>query len=537
MNIENIGILGHLEVEEVCKETGHTQLVVDERNVIVTTGFQTFLGGITNEDQYQFGFDGIYLGNDVGNGTLEDPEPATKFTSSLDQNIVHRVDDDSVWTSYPAFNKLRFTSVVDGHEIFLNTGEPRNVFTSASIRNKRNEVVAYKRFAGRVTSPMLSLNIRWTLTVVDQCLDIPTRFVTNVLFYVMQEWEEQPNTDILHPEELSMGTGVYTREITLDENQREVYVIALQEWDNGTITAIEWDGTTPTTPNTMATFDSTSATLTQESPYVMKIRMKTDKILNTLKICSEGVCDILSVRNTTIYPQTWDGMIPLGEPNEEDWPLARYWKLANISGSFLGASGIGLMLDPSPHVWQYWMSGDQVVLHNTITGQTEYRATGGLVRHLHVSMDNSHKPIMVWQSGRDVYINAWDETTVDYKTTKHDGYISPVVVSPSIIPNLSHTAPQVATVRHSDGLIVLIDPVTRNAVETTVGAVDILSCGSTPQNSQKLVYVTRNAGIPTIRNIATPRTGGYVGSGLLGSSTSVTIHQVGLINNTVTFGD
>lgn len=539
MNIEKIGIVGHLEIEEVCKETGRVELVVDERNVIVTTGFQTFLGGISNKDQYQFGFDGIYLGDDVGDGTLEEPTPADKFTTSGDQHVVHRVSNESVWTNYPAYNKLRFTSVVDGHEIFLNTGEPRNVFTSASIRNKRNEVVAYKRFAGRVTSPMLSLNIRWTLTVVDQCLDIPTRFVTNVVFYVMRNWSEQPNTDILHPEEISMGTGFYTKEVILGSAEREVYIIALQEWDNGTITAIEWDSGVPITPNTISEFDSSNATLTQVSPYVVKIRMKTDKLANTLKICSEGVCDILNVRNTTIYPQTWNEMTPIGERPESEWSDARFWKLMTKNGATLGTHVIGEMNDPNQHEWQYWVDGNEIVLYNPTTTQHETRTTSGRVRHVHAGFDNQHRPIIVWQIDRDSYVNSWDEASVGYKTEKLTGMITPVVVTPSANANLSgEITPVVAYVNYvTSKMYSMAINSQRTVVQIGQDVIDILACGLTPLNNYKLVYTKRVGGLPVIMNMATDRLGGYVGSGIMQSSLSCSVQQVGLIDNSITIGE
>lgn len=168
---DDLTMYGWLQIYEKNNETGETCRVFDSNNKIMTSGINSLLQGVTSRDPYPFGFDGIYIGDDLGGGTLENPNPPTDGMIPSDQNVIYRIPDELTFHQFPKFNELEFNAFIDGNEIYRETQNARNTISSISIRNVRGDIVAYKRFPSRVTSPLITLNISWKLIIGTQCDD------------------------------------------------------------------------------------------------------------------------------------------------------------------------------------------------------------------------------------------------------------------------------------------------------------------------------------------------------------------------------
>lgn len=530
MNDDTIGVFGHIEIETVCKKTGERTLIFEDKNRVVNTGFQSFLGSLVDRDQYQYGFDAIYFGDDVGSGTIFDPEPATPEVTTSDQNTIYRVPNEDTFTQFPANNKLRFVAMIDGDDLFKTTGVPRNLFTSVSIRNNRGDIVAYKRFAGISSSPLLSISIRWTITILDQCKDIPHRYVTDVNYYVINDMIGLDGTDLNYPIEVSSGIGQFTKDIHLPHDQDTFYLITMQEWSDGTTSALDWNDTTPV-GNATAQFDEDIVPTTYEhKSYIQTIKVKNYKNIGMITVCSEGVCEILTVSKEWRLPQVTDGVIPVGYLPKSEWVDNKYWKFGITEGALFGPIVIDDIYGATPHTWYYYLDGNVVVLENGNTGQMHRRVTDGNIKHVSATFDNNFKPVIVWERGDIISVNAWNDDTLGYETHDIGHGLSPYVFNhgmnqafdentPPTIVYVDPTNNQMVTRNMGDGWV------SKAVVEDNVS--DILAAGLTTLNSIRVIYTHDNNGVPEIKSIATDRYGAVDGEQSFGSSITTTITEIG----------
>jgi len=178
MNIEKskFGPHGHLTMIAHTKDpkTGEiksSETIFDEDNVITNEGLAeamkrlTFPDGDSNAvDAYVYN---IVLGDDVGTGTLLDPQIAVSSLKSTDQSVVYEIPNSDISFTYTTSTELKLGTMLNGTSI-LDTYFPNDVdmrYTSATIRLKNGKSLSYKRFPVRSLSRLVDIEIIWTLTL------------------------------------------------------------------------------------------------------------------------------------------------------------------------------------------------------------------------------------------------------------------------------------------------------------------------------------------------------------------------------------
>lgn len=529
-NIEELGIFGHLEIEEVCNITGVSSIVYSDKNKIVNTGFQSFLEVVTARNQYPFGFGGIFLGDDFGAGTIEEPSPPTDDMTSGDQNVTYTVLDKDIFIDYPAENKLRFTAIVDGSEIQKGGGDSRLLITSASIRNGRGDIVAYKRFAGRSVSPLITLNIRWTITIEEQCEDIPSRYITDILFYVSRELIDVGIGDATSPPELESGEGAFVDTWKVLDGEDTTYVIPVMKWSDGVMEAIEFDGDIPTTEGTTLQYDKNELAIDNVKSYVLEVKSLPPHPTGSIKVCGGGLCGVLEIEKSWVFDPDWEGMTPVGEYNKDEWKNSKWWKLDHKKGSLLGPNEASGVYDPlNPKVWHYSVDNNEIV---AVSGENEVRRYwDGEINHLSMTFDQNMYPVFVWEGEGNVYINWYDPQTSTNATTNLGYGISPYVLNPTVNDILSEKTSPLVLVYVEDSTLKIKTQSDRwtssEIIEEDV--TDIISAGYTEMNSMRVVYTKKDQyDNVSIHNIGSERLGAFftedgTGGKIEGKINSITI--------------
>ena len=164
---------GHLKMVEVCKETGKRTTVLDEDNVITLQGYSELMKRITLPtnhpeivDSY---FWNIWLGDDVGNGTVFEPEAANENYDDTYQTPVYKIPHEDIVFNYVNSKTLDLGMVLDGKKI-LDDYFPNDVdmrYTSATLRFLNEKVFSYKRFHIRALSRFVDIEINWTITLSE----------------------------------------------------------------------------------------------------------------------------------------------------------------------------------------------------------------------------------------------------------------------------------------------------------------------------------------------------------------------------------
>lgn len=531
-NFETLGIFGHLEIVEVCNITKLETVVYSEGNKIAKTGFQSILEAVTNRNQYPFGFGGIFLGDDIGNGTVEVPEPPTEDIVASDQSVTYPVLSEDTFIDYPAFNKLRFTAIIDGSELQRVSTDARLMFTSASIRNSRGEIVAYKRFPGRSVSPLITLNIRWTLTIEEQCDDIPSRYVTDVLFYVSRE-RIGTSGDPTAPPELETGEGSFVDDWTMGDTDTTAFVIPLIKWNDGSLEAIEYTGDEPTTEGTSMSYDRDELDVTAVGSYVLEVTANPPSQNAFIRVCADEICNSLEIIKSWEFPAAWDRMTPVGYHEKEMWEKAKFWKLDNIQGSLYGPDSPSGIYNPlSPSEWNYTISGRSVIATNDL-GESVIREIGTDVEHITMSFDQNMYPVFAWVKNNTLNVN-WFNATTSQNETIIVGYgMSAYVINPSMNGMLSDSPTSLYLVYVRDNTLLMKAQSDRWTTEVVIeeNVTDILATGITEMNSMRIVYTKMSGSTPVIHNIGSDRLGAFFHDVSKGGKISGLISEISITDS------
>lgn len=531
-NFETLGIFGHLEIVEVCNITKLETVVYSEGNKIVKTGFQSILEVVTNRNQYPFGFGGIFLGDDIGNGTVEVPEPPTEDIYASDQNVTYSVLSKDTFIDYPAFNKLRFTAIVDSSELQRMSTDARLMFTSASIRNSRGEIVAYKRFPGRSVSPLITLNIRWTLTIEEQCGDIPSRYVTDILFYISRE-RIGTSGDPTSPPELESGEGSFVDAWTMADIDTSVFVIPLIKWNDGSLEAIEYTGDVPSTDGAYMSYNKDELGITAVGSYVLEVSANPPNQSAFIRVCAGEVCKSLEIIKKWDFSAAWDRMTPVGYHEKEVWATAKHWKLDNIQGSLYGPDSPSGIYNPlSPSVWNYTISGTSVIATNDL-GESITREIGTGVEHITMSFDQNMYPIFAWVKNNTLNVNWFNAITSQNETIVVGYGMSAYVINPCMNGMLSDSPTSLYLVYVRDDTLLMKTHGDQWTTEVVVeeNVTDILAAGITEMNSMRIVYTKMSGSTPVIHNIGSDRLGAFFHDASKGGKISGLISEISITDS------
>lgn len=170
---EQSNMKGHLTMTEIYKPTGERNVVFDEDNVITIEGFSEVMKRITyttsNGDISGSYIHNIVLGDDVGSGTLFEPEDANNLLTAGSQSTVYTIPNEDINFNYLNSQTLEMGVVLNGTEI-LNANFPQEVdmrYTSATVRFYNGKCYSYKRFPVRSLSRLVDIEIIWRISLTE----------------------------------------------------------------------------------------------------------------------------------------------------------------------------------------------------------------------------------------------------------------------------------------------------------------------------------------------------------------------------------
>lgn len=148
------------------KATGKIIDTYEEKNLVVSVGMDQVLKAITTKDTNNFVIETISIGDDVGSGTVMNPEQPSTSYSKNNQNVIYSAPSDLFIISRPSETSVQLFATLDGERVMESYPDsPNIIYTSATIRTVGDEVISYKRFPARTISRLISVDIIWTLTL------------------------------------------------------------------------------------------------------------------------------------------------------------------------------------------------------------------------------------------------------------------------------------------------------------------------------------------------------------------------------------
>lgn len=165
-NKENVGMIG--TYREVVRDINTNEVldVFEESNVITDVGILSIINALTQIGQNAQVINSIWIGDDVGSGTIMEPEAPTETMDGSEQDVLWQIPEQEFSVSYPEPNKIVFFGTINGQNVMGSfPGQPNVVYTSATLRNAANQAFSYKRFTGRTISALISLDVSWTIEV------------------------------------------------------------------------------------------------------------------------------------------------------------------------------------------------------------------------------------------------------------------------------------------------------------------------------------------------------------------------------------
>jgi len=106
----------------------------------------------------------LKLGDDVGTGTVDNPQAAS---NTYDENTMSIVFDApyTLAVGYPDSISVNFGTTIIGQDVLdLYPAETSKIFTSAALHTGNGKVFSYKRFPRISISALVNIQISWTLS-------------------------------------------------------------------------------------------------------------------------------------------------------------------------------------------------------------------------------------------------------------------------------------------------------------------------------------------------------------------------------------
>lgn len=101
----------------------------------------------------------ISLGSDVGNGTKEDPQPASLSITSTSQNVVYTSPcERDIRSPY----RFSISSFISGRDFMDDNPDVTGGFTSLCAKFSNGESFAYRRISEVLVTRLVDITIDWT---------------------------------------------------------------------------------------------------------------------------------------------------------------------------------------------------------------------------------------------------------------------------------------------------------------------------------------------------------------------------------------
>jgi hypothetical protein len=162
---------GSLRIEFLDARTGRLLDVEEDHNVVVRTSRNSLIRRIAEPNDNKL-IRRIKLGDDVGNGAFDDPQPPTINTTTDDMSVVYDSEGElpGLTITYPTDLSIAFGIFLNGQQVMQyvrqNGNDPfaeSTGFTSIGLFSLDNVTFAYRRFPMRSITENININILWTL--------------------------------------------------------------------------------------------------------------------------------------------------------------------------------------------------------------------------------------------------------------------------------------------------------------------------------------------------------------------------------------
>lgn len=143
--------------------------VFKEENMILDVGIDGIWKRMVFEGQ-QHRLNTFFFGDDMGNGTIFNPDKADRTMDGDSQNVVHELDPALISFTYPNDNEVMMTTEING-EAFMNANFPNDVhmrYTSVTARLVNGVPLAYKRFPIRSLARFVNVTINWKFSIYNE---------------------------------------------------------------------------------------------------------------------------------------------------------------------------------------------------------------------------------------------------------------------------------------------------------------------------------------------------------------------------------
>ena len=158
----NDKLTGTFTMEFVDKLTGEVVDVYEGKNIVLPYSYQSLLKCVGGARQNDYMIRIIKFGDDVGAGTLDNPEAPDSTYTIANQDVLFTQDGLDVF--YETDKSVLFTITIDGNVFMDNfpTLTSKGI-TSATLCSGEGQVFSYKRFPEKMISRLFDININWKL--------------------------------------------------------------------------------------------------------------------------------------------------------------------------------------------------------------------------------------------------------------------------------------------------------------------------------------------------------------------------------------
>jgi hypothetical protein len=158
---------GHLKIETINKETGAIIDIFEDKNLFLDLGKTSVVRGM-GDVTTNYCVENLRFGNDFGDPgsfSIFVPEDAQLDFDSATQDEVFTISRPALQATYPNFETVEFSTLLDGDEILDQyPGEVDVRYTSVALYNFLNDPIAYRRFSVRSISRLVSVSVTWSLS-------------------------------------------------------------------------------------------------------------------------------------------------------------------------------------------------------------------------------------------------------------------------------------------------------------------------------------------------------------------------------------
>ena len=154
-------VKGRLSFDIIDNRTGEVVESYEENNVVVLTSREIIIKRIF-DDNNSFKVERFKIGDDTGNGTSDDPEPADETITANDMSVLYSQDGITLNTN----NSLKtiINVFISGDSVLEQFPDQDTIqFTSFGLFSLNDTLFSYRRVPALTITENFSINISWEI--------------------------------------------------------------------------------------------------------------------------------------------------------------------------------------------------------------------------------------------------------------------------------------------------------------------------------------------------------------------------------------